>query len=297
MHDPRGWLRALLAPKRRWPLIPLLLVAMVGGYLLYPGYPDVSSTLSPLEAERAGRAVLGEILQAHGGLAAFRKVGLFSVEVDDQWSALFEGHAPWPGGSGAIETLFAPAGRGYKARFSFRDRTLWGFDGADPWAVAGRTADLGSPPDSARLAHAASIAMPRLFLMPFSIIQEQAEVAALHVVPDGQAGTDVLQVEFRPHQSGPSERWLIWADADSHRIQRMVFASGATRRGPIESCFVEARETVSGVLLGTWLTCYTASKLSIELHRVLFERIRAESLNDRAFLPPDVLGSVDDEGK
>ncbi len=290
VHEAKSRLSVLLAPKRRLALIPVVLVAAAMGYLLFPSFPTVPPALSGPEAEKRGRAILGEILDAHGGLAAFRAAGAFEAKIDDRWAFLFEGHAPWPGGSGVIDALFAPAAAGFMARFSFNDGSLWGHDGDAPWAVGTESDDVsGDAPAAARRATAF---LSRLWLMPFSVVVEAAEVRALHEQPEGTEGTDLLEIDFRPRSGGPADRWLIWADADSHRIQRMMMAAGARKSGPIESCFVEARKTVSGVLLPSWLTCYTASKLSIELHRILFEAVRSVTPNARAFRPPEVFGSA-----
>ena len=274
-----------LTPIKAAALAVIVAGALVLGVLLYPSFPRVTSNVEGPEAEASGRALLEEMLRAHGGTAAFEASRGLDLRIDDQWSPFFEAFSIWPGYSSRIQTLIAWTPTAYKARLSFPDSTLWGHDGSRTWVIeegVGRYDSLNST-----RAKYASSAVPRLLLLPVSIAHEHAQVRALSRAAPGE-NLDVLEVEFpSTTYTSRKDRWVLFVDAHSRHILRIVFESTASEPSYIENCFVEERQKVGELTLTRKLTCYMATKLAWDLHAINVEGARLlATVPDESFAPP-----------
>lgn len=258
-------------------LIGFVSIALLLGVLLYPSFPS-------LEARASGgaAALLEKAIAAHGGQEAFRSAGPFEADLSDQWEKWFEAFSFWPNFSTEAEVIVAADGAPYRARFSFRDGTAWGFDGERPWVASNGNIKSESPErEDARYA---SWIVPRLMLLPFSIAEEKAELE------EGQdaAGAPVLIAHFRrPGRGGQTDEWQIYLDPSSHRVKRVVYQSASADSGVIEQCAVAEETKIGDLVLPRRFECSMSNVLGVTLHSLDLRGLRSRrDAPPAAFSPP-----------
>ncbi len=259
-------------------LIGFVSIAVLLGLLLYPSFPSLEA-----QAEGGAAALLEKVLAAHGGAEAFRSAAPFEADLSDQWERLFEAFSFWPGFSTEAEVIVAPDGAPYRARFSFRDGTAWGFDGERPWVASGGNIKSESPErEDARYA---AWAVPRLMLLPFSMMQEKAKLE----VGSGEGGAPVLIAHFRrPGRGEKTDQWQIYLDPASHRVAQVIFQSASADSGVIEKCIVAEESKIGDLVLPRRFDCSMSNVLGVALHSLDLRGLRSRRDAPRAAFSPPV---------
>jgi hypothetical protein len=293
--DPRPRRQSALEEARRaarWYFSATRLKVLIGAglaavglaVLLYPSFPGIDTPADSAMANDKGAALLAEAISAHGGAERFRAHPMFELSVSDQWEKLFEAFSFWPGYSTTADLVVHAAEGRYKARFGFRDGTAWGFDGDRAWVAA----DDGVRRDSPVIPRArfASWTVSRLVLLPFSIAIEGAPVQLLQSFDGERPG--VVAVDFpRPGRPGHTDRWMLFFDAKTRRLAKVVYETSASNAPVIESCLVTAEARSGDLVLPARFECAMSNRLSLPLHVLeLKAHKQLEELSPMTFLPP-----------
>jgi hypothetical protein len=268
-------------------LAGIAVTAILLGLLFVPAFPEIDSPIPAAQAEVEGRAMLDQLLAAHGGLDAFERAPALEVRFDDRWTRLLEAFSIWPGYSAEVEGLFAPDRKSplrYLSRLSFHDGSLWAYDGNRAWVVEEGVLRFDSP--TLPRARYASWSVPRLLFLPFTVVHEGAAIRAVHRA-DATTAFDVLEAEFvRPNTHGHKDRWLLFIDPREHLLKEVVFESTASDPPLIERCVLDGLVRVAGMVLAKELRCVTPTRLPVDLRSLVVSRHRALDRLEAAFEPP-----------
>lgn len=237
--------------------------------------PDViTPDAAQPEREARGREVLALALEAHGGADAWAADGGQTFTMVDEWPGMYAWISPW--GMERAELEVVQRRHTFDSTVTFADGRVWGITDGQPWTSTGGERTEVDDPNIRFI-----LPTVHYFVEAPQRLQEAELVRYAGTRQIGGTTYDVVYATWGTWAAnGDYDQYLIFVDADTHRIEKLEYTVRDMMRPIRAAIHYEDFVEVGDVTVAT--RCTVTSEVTDDpaaagfMHRMVLSGVRVE---------------------